>query len=288
MPIRAAAVGIEIAAEPFTVTARQCLAYAAALDETADVHLDDARPGGIAAPPAFVVSPEWPVSRDLRTRPEFGATDDERLRAVHAVQDSQFHAPIRPGDRLIARSRLVSVEAIKPGAQTVTKLTLETAAGAPVSTSYSTAIYRGVAVDGADTVAEAPPDWPAAVQPDDWTETAVPVARALPHVYSECANIWNPIHTERAVALAAGLPDIILHGTCTWALAAKEIVAQRLGGDPSRLTRLTGRFTGMVIPGTEIVVRHAAAGDVMQFEVIAADGAHAISDGRALVAGAAA
>ena len=27
-------------------------------------------------------------------------------------------------------------------------------------------------------------------------------------MYTECARIWNPIHTDRAVALAAGLPDI--------------------------------------------------------------------------------
>jgi len=283
MPIRAAAVGSETAAYAFEASKRRCLAYAAALGETADVYFNDARPCGIVAPPAMVVSPEWPASRDLRLIPEFGATADEHLRVVHAQQDTQFHRPIRPGDQLTATGRLISVERIKPGAKTVTKLTLETDSGAPVATSYSTAIYRGVETEGPDTVAEAAPDWPDGSAPADWTETAVSVARELPHIYTECADIFAGIHTEREVALAAGLPDIILHGTCTWALASKEIISTRLAGDPTRLRRFTGRFTGMVIPGTDITIRHAAADGGIHFEVIAADGSKAISGGRALL-----
>ena len=82
----------------------------------------------------------------------------------------------------------------------------------------------------------------------------------MPHVYTECARIWNPIHTERDVALRAGLPDIILHGTATWALAGREVLRAYGDGDPARLKRLHGRFTAMVIPGTSIVVEHAPTG----------------------------
>ena len=284
MPINASAVGADIGPYEHHITTRQCLAYAAALGETAAIHFDDARPGGIVAVPAMVVALEWPPSRDLRETPGFGATDAERLRVVHAEQDTLFHAPIRPGDHLRAAGRLVSVERIKPGAKTVSKLTLTTAAGDAVATSYSTAIHRGVEVDGGDRVEETAPPWPEGEAAADWSETAVPVARELPHVYTECADIWSPIHTERAVALAAGLPDILAHGTSTWALAAKEIVAARLGGDPGRLARLAGRFTGMVIPGTTITIRHAAALGGARFEVLAADGSKAISRGRAAFA----
>ena len=75
------------------------------------------------------------------------------------------------------------------------------------------------------------------------TRTAVPIAREMPHAYTECASIWNPIHTERAVALGAGLPDIILHGTATWALAGRELIRKRAGGDPTRL-RLCAQQAG--------------------------------------------
>lgn len=282
MPIRSAAVGCPVEPYNVDVDVRKCLAYAAGMGETADVYFDDARPEGIIAPPAMVVSLEWPASRDIRTTPEFGATPEESRRGVHAVQDTQFHRPLRPGERIRVTGQMVAVRRIKPGALTMTRIDLLTAAGDPVATTYTTGISRGVAVEGEDRVIEEPPAWADDTVVGEWTETVIPIARELPHVYTECADIWNPIHTEREVALAAGLPDIILHGTATWALAVREVIADQLGGMPERLARFTGRFTGMVIPGTEITVRHAMTDSGARYEVIAADGSKAISDGRAL------
>ncbi len=108
----------------------------------------------------------------------------------------------------------------------------------------------------------------------------LPIGREVPHVYTECADIWNPIHTERQIALAVGLPDIILHGTATWALAAREIIRRRAGGKPSRLKRLHGRFTGMVIPGTSITVHLGAEENgIVSFRVCNAEGQPALSHG---------
>lgn len=282
MPIRSAAAGCAVEPYEFDVDVRKCLAYAAGMGETADIYFDDARPGGIVAPPAMVVRPEWPASRDIRTLPEFGATPEESRRGVHAVQDTQFHRLMRPGDRLRVTGQIVAIRQIRPGALTMTRIDLTTLEGEPVSTTYTTGITRDVAVEGEDRIVEEPPAWKEDAASDDWQETIIPIARELPHIYTECADIWNPIHTERAVALAAGLPDIILHGTATWALALREIVADRLNDQPERLARFTGRFTGMVIPGTDITVRHAATANGAAYEVFAADGSKAISDGRAL------
>jgi len=282
MPICSAAAGCAVEPYDVDVDVRKCLAYAAGMGETADVYFDDARPGGIVAPPAYVVSLEWPASRDIRTTPEFGASPEETRRGVHAVQDTQFHRPIRPGERIRVTGQMVAVRRIKPGALTMTRIDLSTASGDPVATTYTTGISRGVEVEGEDRVIEEPPVWEDDTAAGEWTETVIPIARELPHVYTECADIWNPIHTEREVALAAGLPDIILHGTATWALAVREVIADRFGGNPARLARFTGRFTGMVIPGTDITVRHVATDKGAWYEVIAADGSKAISDGRAL------
>jgi acyl dehydratase len=282
MPINASAVGSEIGPFAIDVTARRCLAYAAAINDTRPQHLDDAREGGITAPAMLAVALEWPASRDLRVTPAFGATDEERLRVVHAAQDTEIHSPLRPGLKAVSKGRLVAAKRIKPGTLTVSRLTLETAAGKPLATSYSTAIYRGVDLNGDDTVEAAPPAWPDLEPQGDWTETPVPIARELPHAYTECADIWNPIHTERAVALAAGLPDIILHGTCTLAMALRELTAQRLPDAPERLKRFSCRFTGMVIPGTPIQVRHAAAEGGALFEVLNAEGQAAVREGRVL------
>lgn len=94
-----------------------------------------------------------------------------------------------------------------------------------------------------------------------------------------------PIHTEREVALAAGLPDIILHGTALWALAGREVIRTCCSGDPTRLKRLSGRFTATVIPGYdfELVCEEPLDG-VVGFTVGNHEGRAALSNGDTVVA----
>ena len=66
----------------------------------------------------------------------------------------------------------------------------------------------------------------------------------------------NPIHTDRAAALLAGLKAPIVHGM--WLSAAAQHVATATDGQtrpPARLIGWTARFLGMVEPGAEIDVR---------------------------------
>ncbi len=85
------------------------------------------------------------------------------------------------------------------------------------------------------------------------------------------------------MALAAGLPDIIVHGTALWALAGRTLVARFAPNVPERLRSLEGRFAAMVIPGSAITVRYgqAAKGEVL-FSVLNAEGEDAIKHGRAV------
>ncbi|BCQ08405.1 type I polyketide synthase [Mycobacterium heckeshornense] len=66
----------------------------------------------------------------------------------------------------------------------------------------------------------------------------------------------NPIHTDRAAALLAGLESPIVHGM--WLSAAAQHVVTATDGQarpPARLVGWTTRFLGMVRPGDEIDVR---------------------------------
>jgi acyl dehydratase len=179
------------------------------------------------------------------------------------------------------------VRRTRAGAFSLTKLeTVAAATGEPVVTSWSSSIFRGVAVEGEDRVLEeAPPlPEPAATAEDRMERVEIRIPREMPHVYTECADIWNPIHTERVVALAAGLPDIILHGTATWALAGREIVRRRCDGDPTKLRRLYGRFAAMVIPGSTIALEIGPENDAaVGFAVLNEKGETAISGGIAVV-----
>jgi acyl dehydratase len=297
MPIRASAVGEKLAERDVEISARQLLAYAAGVGETADSHLDDAAPGGCLGVPAFCVSLEWPVVRAAASGNPLGAGPQELLRGVHASQDSTFHRAIRPGDRLRVAGSIASIRATRAGALVMNKVTTaDAASGEAVVTSWYATVFRGVTIEGDASSLEAPPELASADRSRVSHRMEIPIARELPHVYSECADIWNPIHTERRVALAAGLPDIILHGTATWALAAREIVRHCCGGDSRRLRRLYGRFAAMVIPGSaiELEIQRSNAtptpmdsgegSGVIPFCVRNAAGEVALKDGLALIA----
>jgi acyl dehydratase len=193
---------------------------------------------------------------------------------------------------LCTTATVVQIRRIQPGALVVTRCdTVNAVTAAPVVTSYMSTIYRGVPVEGPDTQSE---DWPALLLPQGQTplpqQVAIPISPAAPHVYTECAQIWNPIHTERRVALEAGLPDIILHGTATWAMAASQLIRHCAEGEPTRLRRFAGRFAAMVLPGTTLTLRYGAvpgAACTVAYTVYNAAGAAAITRGVALIAPAA-
>ena len=289
MPFPAQSVGLKLKSRTFDAAPRSILAYAAGIGANEPAYLDDAQAGGLRALPFQCVSLEWPVLLSMRHAVEGVLSPQEASRGVHAVQDSTFHRPIRPGDRLVTDGQLVVARPVRAGVLTVCRLdTTDRDSGEPVITTWTSSIYRDVVLEGEPvSIAEPEAVDPAHAAPPgpDALETRIHIPKEMPHVYSECASIWNPIHTERAVALAAGLPDIILHGTATWALAGLTILRRHARDDVGALRRLTGRFSGMVMPGEDIVVRHEREGDSVRFEVRTAAGALAISQGVAWLGG---
>ena len=282
MPFPSDRVGTRLKAFEVELTTRKILAYAAGLGASEAAFLDDAQATGLNALPFLCVSPEWPVLLSLRHLLGDDLLPEEARRGVHAIQDSTFHRPMRPGDRLTTEGQLVAATRIRSGVLTVCKLiTRANDDPSPVTTTWTSSIYRDVDLTGdAMSLEETPAA--AGLEPPgpDAATDQLRIPREMPHVYSECADIWNPIHTERREALAAGLPDIILHGTATWALAGLTILRRYASNDVSALKRMTGRFSGMVIPGDDILVRHERdpSGRV-RFEVRNLSGALAISQG---------
>ncbi|MBI2203367.1 MAG: hypothetical protein HYU41_05890 [Candidatus Rokubacteria bacterium] len=115
--------------------------------------------------------------------------------------------------------------------------------------------------------------------PAQWTET-IDVPAWAAHVYTECARIWNPIHTDVQVATTAGLATIILHGTATLALAISRAVTRDLRGDPARVREISARFTGMVPMPATLSVRGGRRDDAhVHFDAVDAAGAPVVSDG---------
>lgn len=232
---------------------RWTMAYAAALGDHRDCYLDTTRLDGVVAHPLFSVGPEWEAivaSRSMSER--LGMTRAEVVTGVHATHDLTVHRLVRPGDRLSTQLSIVGVTDISPGAKVTTRLTTVDQHGQPIATTTQDAIYLGVPTDNVDQPDPTPPPAiPASDRRGNPIVTTIDVAASAAHVYTECARIWNPIHTDRSVAQASGLPNIILHGTATLAHGITAVVNHRADGEPELVRRVAGRFAAMVeLPST--------------------------------------
>jgi acyl dehydratase len=285
--IPSALVGMTVEPMEHRVDERWTMAYVASLDDYRPCYLDTTRPQGVVAHPLFPVCPEWPVIVSSRVlTEELGVPRSEVLTGVHATHDLQIHRLIRPGDVLTTSLEMVGLVHKSPGAMTTTRLTTVDADGDPVATTTQNSIYLGVGVDGDDQPDPgAPPPVAGTERTGSPAEVTVEVRAGAAHVYTECARIWNPIHTDRAVALQAGLPDLILHGTANLAHGVTAVVDHRADGRPDLVRRVTGRFAAMVLMPSLLTVRvwpanHTGDGRrTVPFEVLNAEGAPAVSDG---------
>jgi acyl dehydratase len=286
MPLSSSIVGTASEPAASEIDARWTMAYAASLGDSLPAYIDTLRPAQFVAHPIFPVCFEWPMIVAMRRLFKTNSlTDEEAMRGVHATHDLIIHRPIRPPETLRTRLKVAGVEARKPGAYQLTQLDTIDARGTPVCTSWYGSIYRGVAVDGADRPADisSPPAAPANAPVKPRAEIAIPVHAGMAHIYTECARIYNPIHTDATIARAAGLPAIILHGTATLALAVSRIVEACAQSDPTRVNRVACRFGAMVpMPSTltlRIFANSAASGTDVFFEVLNSEGQLAIRDG---------
>ncbi len=269
------------------VDERWTMAYAASIGDLGPEYLDTTAADGPIAHPVFPVCVEWPVIVAARTAYEtHGVTAAEVRTGVHATHDLTVHRPVRPGDVLTTSLETVGVVGIRPGALVTSRLETVDADGRPVATTTQDGIHLGVATTGPDRPDPAPP--PPLPEVD---RRGIPVERAIPidggraHLYTECARIWNPIHTDRAVALAAGLPDIILHGTANLAYGVSATL-ERAGAGPAAVRRIRCRFRAMVRMPSTMTVRSwdpvpvdGTDESIVPFEVRNAEGEPAVEDG---------
>ena len=299
--IPASVVGITAGPLEHAIDARWLMAYAAALGEEAPEYFDTTRSGGVLAHPLFPVCYEWPLALAVRA---MALPDEIALRGVHATHRLTVHRPIRAGERLRTTATVAALERRSPGAYMVLRLeTVDTSGHAVTTTDYGS-LYLGVACDPPPLSPEGrgqgegqPKDegWPKGegepkgATPGDTWSTEIPISPTLAHVYTECARIWNPIHTDRAVARAAGLPDIILHGTATLALAISQTLRHDSRGPAAPVRALGCRFGAMVHLPSRLIVRgrrprSSPEGPMVRFEALVEDGRPAVRDGAIVLA----
>ena len=280
-------VGRYTVANSFNVDARSITAFASGVGDFNECYMDDAREGGLIGHPGMVFSFQW----NSRFTPDLEYDLQLVRRGVHAWVDVRFERPIREGDVITSQGRSIAVRQLEPGVLSSQRFTMRDSTGEIVSVMDTGGITRGARLDGPDQELEPSPPLPQRSAENNtplWS-AELPIDPQAPHIYTECADIWNPIHTERRVALAAGLPDIILHGSANIAIALREVINRSFDADPTRLRRFAGQFRGMVFPGRPVTVRalesrQEAGETTIFFEMLNHAGQPAIANGLAVAA----
>lgn len=177
------------------------------------------------------------------------------VRIVHGEQRLRLHRPLPAAGTVRARARISHVidKGADKGALVIIERTLvDDASGAELATVTHTTFCRA---DGGFGQGDAPPEaLPAAPAraPDAVRSLAILPQAAL--LYRLNADP-NPLHADPEVARAAGFDKPILHGLCTYGVAARALVDTFADGDGDRLLELNVRFSRPVFSGETLAVR---------------------------------
>ncbi len=273
------------------VDAREIMNYAAAINDNNPCYFDDRRGEGLVAHPLNPVAITWKITGKIW---EFLDADDFPLEAlltqVHHTETIVHHRATVPGDTLTINGIIAAMEPHRAGTKVVIRYAATDRKQQPVFTEYCGALLRGVTCTGGGRKAA---DLPVIPYQENhplepiWV-APVDIDPLRPYIYDGCTDIVFPIHTSPKFAGEVGLPGIILQGTATLALATREIVDREGDRQPARIRTVSGRFTGMVLPGTRIEIhlterRNTPDGKELFFEVRDNAGQKAISDGYAEV-----
>ena len=255
MAVPVGIVGVRTPSGTVDVDPRWTMAYAASIGDGNERYFNTSTT--VAVHPMFPVCFEWPVivgametlSADHDLTAPFGSM-------VHVGHSSRQHRVIRPPEVLTTSCEIRSARQTRAGVLVVFGLETVDGDGETVVSTEETMMLRGehLAGEEVDAAAREEPVSPTQ-EPEVWETVEVPVDKFAAHTYSECARIWNPIHTDYAHAAEHGLPGIILHGTATAARALTVVVDHLLGGDPGRVASMSCRFTAMVLMPNTLTIR---------------------------------
>ncbi|MBB3664436.1 acyl dehydratase [Prauserella sediminis] len=226
-------------------------AFAVAVGDTRASFFDVDHPGGLVAHPLFPVCLEWPLIEHGPPGVELtGHAVGDGLHAAHRIR---LHSPLRPGKRVRTESELYAAVPVRGSVRLTVEFRTYSDCGALMVTTHLVSFYRDVRLCGATV------DRPlAAIAPPVGEPSATVASFAVDEknavVYSECARIWNPIHTDARVARAAGLPGPILHGTEILARAVSAITGSRLVPIDAVVTGIECRFIQPVRAGMTLSV----------------------------------
>ncbi len=189
----------------------------------------------------------------------------DRTKSVHGEQRLRMHRAIPPAAKLIAASKVSAVydKGEGKGALIYVDTDVKDAATQQPLYSLSQGIFaRG---DGGMGGNAGPAPVPHAMPTRSADIVVSSDTRADQALLYRLNGDLNPLHSDPEVAKRAGFKSPILHGLCTYGVAAREVLAQVCRYDPLRIEEFNVRFTSPVYPGERITTHIWVDGDIVSF-----------------------
>jgi acyl dehydratase len=224
--------------EPVLASAANIAAFALAGNDPNPAYVGGDAVDRRLAPPLFPVRLNREVMAKVLLDPELRC---DMLRLVHGEQAFDYERPIYADEWVHLRATIDAIEDKHSGQVLRVSQTLSVD-GEVIGLAQSAAFIRGSGPCPPRIQGErAAPFRPPALQTElvDVMEITLDQAQR----YAEASLDRNPIHLDPAVARAAGLPGVILQGTCSMAMASRAVIKLLANGDPSRLKKLSVRFS---------------------------------------------
>lgn len=204
----------------------------------------------LEALPTLAVVLAWPGFWLME--PQYGV---DWRRVLHAEQSLELHAPLPVEGDLLSRlviERIVDKGVAKGSLLYSRREIVEAASGRPLATERRATFLRGDGGHG-DALREgvdAGGFEPLAATPERAPDLVVdlPTRRDQALLYRLSGDL-NPLHVDPAVARSAGFERPILHGLCSYGVAARGLQQALLDGAAARFRRLDCRFSQPVLPG---------------------------------------
>ncbi|MEX0864852.1 MAG: MaoC/PaaZ C-terminal domain-containing protein [Acidimicrobiia bacterium] len=258
--------GAEVPGADFSWTEKDIILYNLAVgagDPPTDLNeLRYTYEGDLVALPGFGTIPPFAMMMSLTS---MDGADINLAQILHGEQSLTVHGPIPTSGSVSQAGRVSDVFDKGKGALIVLEVvsTLERD-GQILFTNRAGVYVRGEGGFGGDPGPGSRPKAPDR-QPDHIVETPTIPQQAL--LYRQASGDRNPLHADPGFAAFAGYERPILHGLCTYGMAAKVAVDTVLDGDPGQFEGLTARFSGHVFPGETLVTRIWEDGDGHLLEV---------------------
>lgn len=210
---------------------------------------------GFKALPTFAVTFPFSLLWQLGDAP--GLSFNPAL-LLHGEQYLELKRPLPTAATITNRARIADIYDKGSGALVLLEVDSYDEDERAVAFNRVSLFIRGIGNFGGERGPSGPANTPPDRPPDAVYRQQTQPNQAL--IYRLTSGDRNPLHADPGFAAAGGFDRPILHGLCTFGFAARAVLRQFGGNDPTRFKSIRTRFTRHVFPGETLVTDMWAVG----------------------------